>query len=132
MTEQPLWLQSAAVRQLLNLLVDRLDSAEQRGSAKAQSVALGERTWPALYKAQRESEKEELWGYLGELAKWGWLAVKPDAAVRSQSGYANSPRVTVANETEVRRAVGRGERIKSAPERWRAAVREGLQGSDEV
>lgn len=132
MTGQPLWLQSAAVRQLLNLLVDRLDSAEQRGSAKAQSVALGERTWPALYKAQRESEKEELWGYLGELAKWGWLAIKPDTAVRSQSGYANSPRVTVANEAEVRRAVGRGERIKSAPERWRAAVREGLQGSDEV
>ena len=117
MTEEPLWLQSAPIQQLLNLLVDRLDSAEQRGSAKAQSVALGERTWSALYKAQRESEKEDLWGHVTELARWGWLAVKPEGAVRSRSGYADAPRVTVANEAEVRRAVGRAHRVKSAAER---------------
>lgn len=132
MTEEPLWLQSAPVQQLLNLLVDRLDSAEQRGSAKAQSVALGERTWPSLYKAQRESEKEDLWGNAVEMARWGWLAVKPEGALRSRSGYADSPRVTVVNEPEVRRAVGRAQRVKSAAERWREAVREGLQGSDDV
>lgn len=132
MTEEPLWLQSAPLQQLLNLLVDRLDSAEQRGSAKAQSVALGERTWSALYKAQRESEKEDLWGHVTELARWGWLAVKPEGAVRSRSGYADAPRVTVANEAEVRRAVGRAHRVKSAAERWREAVRAGLQRSDAV
>jgi hypothetical protein len=131
-TEEPLWLQSASVQQLLNLLVDRLDSAEQRGSVKAQSIALGERTWPALYKAQRESEKEDLWSHAVELSRWGWLTVKPDGAVRSRSGYAESPRVTVANETEVRRVVGRAQRIKSATELWREAVREGLQVTDEV
>ncbi len=69
MTEQPLWLQSSPVQQLLNLLVDRMDSAEQKGSVHTQSVALGERTWPALYKAQRESEKEELWGHAVELVR---------------------------------------------------------------
>lgn len=132
MTEEPLWLQSAPVQQLLNLLVDRLDSAEQRGSARVQSVALGERTWPALYTAQRESEKEDLWGHVVELAHWGWISVKPDSAVRSRSGYADTPRVTVANEAEVRRAVSRTHRVKSAPERWREAVREGLQGADDV
>lgn len=132
MTEVPLWLQSAPVQQLLNLLVDRLDSAERRGSARAQSVALGERTWSALYKAQRESEKEDLWSHAVELARWGWFSVKPDGALRSRSGYSDSPRVTVANEAEVRRAVGRAQRVKSAAERWREAVREGLHGSDEV
>jgi hypothetical protein len=131
-TEEPLWLQSASVQQLLNLLVDRLDSAEQRGSVKAQSIALGERTWPALYKAQRESEKEDLWSHAVELSRWGWLTVKPDGAVRSRSGSADSPRVTVGNETEVRRVVGRAQRIKSAAERWREAVREGLQGCDDI
>ena len=132
MTEQPLWLQAGPVTQLLNLLVDRLDSAEQRGSAKAQSVALGERTWPALYKAQRESEKEELWEHVADMARWGWISVKPDGAVRSRSGYASSPRVVVADEVSVRAAVGRVERLKSATERWREAVQAGLRASDEV
>jgi len=117
MTEQPLWLQSSPVQQLLNLLVDRMDSAEQRGSTRTQSVALWERTWPALYKAQRESEKEELWGYAVNLVRWGWLTVKPAGAIRSRSGYAESPRVSVANEVEVRSAVGRAQRVKSAAER---------------
>ena len=128
MIEQPLWLRSWPVQQLLNLLVDRMDSAEQRGSARTQSVALGERTWPALYTAQRESEKEDLWGHAVELVRWSWLTVKPAGAVRSRSGYAESPRVTVANESEVRKAVGRIQRIKSAAERWREAVSDGLQG----
>ncbi|XLZ68748.1 Wadjet anti-phage system protein JetD domain-containing protein [Massilia sp. SR12] len=132
MTEQPLWLQSSPVQQLLNLLVDRMDSAEQRGSARTQSVALLERTWPALYKAQRESEKEELWGYAVELVRWGWLTVKPAGAISSPSGYADSPRVTVANEVEVRNAVGRAQRFKSAAERWREAVRNGIHGGPEV
>lgn len=132
MTDQPLWLQFSPVQQLLNLLVDRMDSAEQRGSARTQSVALGERTWPALYKAQRESEKEELWGHAVELVRWGWLTVKPAGAICSRSGYADSPRVTVANEVEVRRTVGRAQRAKSATERWREAVRDGLQGGAEV
>lgn len=132
MTEQPLWLQSSPVQQLLNLLVDRMDSAEQRGSARARSVALSEQTWPALYEAQRESEKEELWGHAVELARCGWLTVKPTSAIRSRSGYADSPRVTAANEVEVRRAVGRAQRVKSAVERWREAVRDGLQGAAEV
>lgn len=132
MTEQPLWLQSSPVQQLLNLLVDRMDSAEQRGSARARSVALSEQTWPALYEAQRESEKEELWGHAVELVRCGWLTVKPTSAIRSRSGYADSPRVTAANEVEVRRAVGRAQRVKSAVERWREAVRDGLQGAAEV
>lgn len=132
MTEQPLWLQSAPVQQLLNLLVDRMDSAEQRGSARTQSVALCERTWPALYKAQRESEKVDLWGHTVELVRWGWLTIKPAGVVRSRSGYADSPRITIANEAEVRRAVGRAQRIKSAAERWREAVCDGFQGPTEI
>lgn len=130
--DQPRWVESAPVQQLLNLLVDRLDSAEQRGSAGVKSIALGERTWPALYMAHRESEKENLWEHIIELSCWGWLVVKPEVATRSRSGYADSPRVTVANILEVRKAVGRSTRIKSAVERWREAVREGLHGTDEV
>jgi hypothetical protein len=131
-TGQPLWLQSSPVRELLNMLVDRLDAAERRGSSKAQSVALGERTWPALYKAHRESEKEGLWQHVTEMARWGWLAVKPEVAVRSRSGYASLPRVTVSDEAAVRTVVGRTERVKSAAERWRDAVYVGLQASDDI
>lgn len=132
MTHAPLWLQSAPVRELLSLLVDRLDSAEQRGSARARSVALNERTWPALYSAARESEKEALWEHVMEMARWGWLAVKPESAVRSRSGYAAAPRLAVVSETAVRGAIGRAQRLKSAAERWREAVHEGLHASDDV
>jgi len=128
----PLWLQSKPVHELLNLLVDRLDSAEQRGSTKAQSVPLGERTWPALYKASMESTKEDLWEHVVAMANWGWLQVKPQAALKSSSGYAFSPRVTVVNEVALRQSVGRPERQRSSLERWRGAVQEGLQASDEV
>lgn len=132
MKSTPLWLQSAPVCELLNLLVDRLDAAEQRGSARVQSVALGERTWPALYKAQMESPKEELWEHVIAMARWGWIEVKPVTTLKSLSGYASSPRVTVADEAAVREAIGRKERTKSAAEQWREAVHEGLQASDDV
>lgn len=131
MTAPPLWLESPAVRQLLDLLVDRLDAAEVRGT-KAQSVALTEKTWPALYKAPLESGKEELWEHVGELCAWGWLSAKPEGAAKSRSGYDRSPRVTVLDEAAVRHAVGRPERVKSAVERWREAVNAGLDASDEV
>jgi hypothetical protein len=130
-TGKPLWLASSDVAALLNLLVDRLDGADQRGS-KAQSIALTEKTWPALYRAEFESRKEELWEHLVDMARWGWLQVKPDAALRSTSGYAQQPRVTVADEAAVRASVNRPERIRSSVERWREAVNAGLMASHDV
>lgn len=131
MTQRPLWLESAEVRQLLNLLVDRLDSAELRGT-RAQSVALTEKTWPALYKAAFESRKETLWEHLGEMCRWGWIQVKPEGAAKAPSGYDRSPRVTVADEAAIRAAAGRPERVKSSAERWREAVAQALDASDTV
>ncbi len=132
MTEQPLWLSSDAIRELLNLLVDRLDSSEQRGSSSAKSVALTQRAWPALHASKFESRKEELWEHVIEMARWGWLQVKPANAVESVSGYALEPRVVVLNAKDVRAVVSRPERIKSSTERWRIAIEAGLDASDEV
>jgi len=127
----PLWLLGADVQQLLNLLVDRLDGADQRGT-RAQSVALGPKTWPALYDAPFESAKEMLWEHFGELVRWGWVAVKPDGVAKLRSGYDRSSRVTVLDEPALRAAVGRPERVRSASERWREAVFAGLAASEEV
>lgn len=127
----PLWLQGADVQRLLNLLVDRLDSADQRGT-RVQSVALGPKTWPALYEAPFESTKEMLWEQLGELVHWGWLAVKPEGVAKERSGYDRAPRITVLDEPALRAAVGRPERVRSPAERWREAVLAGLTASDEV
>ena len=131
MTAQPLWLASQDVRELLTLLVDRLDSADHRGT-KAQSVALAEKSWPALYKASFESGKEKLWEHVGEMSDWGWLQVTPVGAAKARDGYDRKPRVTVLDEAAVRQAVGRPERIKSSVERWRQAVNSGLEACDEV
>lgn len=131
MTRTPLWLSSLAVRELLSMLVDRLDSADMRGT-KAQSVALTEKSWPTLYRAPYESHKEDLWEHVGEMCSWGWLSVKPEGAAKSRAGYDRSPRVTVLDEAAVRHAIGRPERVKSPIERWREAVAAGLQASDKV
>lgn len=117
---------------MLDRLVDRLDSAEQRGSGKAQSIALTEKTWPELHKSPFESHKEELWGHVIEMCQWGWLQVTPDKALASPSGYALSPRVTVRNEFAVRESVTRPERVKSGVARWREAVDKYLDSSEEV
>lgn len=131
MTVRPLWLESPEVRQLLDLLVDRLDAADLRGT-KAQSVALTEKNWPALYKAEFESRKETFWEHVGEMCEWGWIHVKPDGVAPARSGYDRSPRVTVVDEAALRGAAGRPERVKSAVERWRDAVATGLDASDEA
>ena len=131
MTTRPLWLESPEVLQLLGLLVDRLDAADLRGT-RPQSVALTEKTWPALYTAAFESSKEALWEQLGEMYRWGWIQIKPDGAARARSGYDQSPRVTVVDEAALRAAAGRPERVKSSVERWREAVVQGLAASDEV
>jgi hypothetical protein len=112
-------------------MVDRLDAAESRGADKAQSIALGERSWPALYRAQFESTKEELWEHLVEMCRWGWFEVRPAAALRSRSGYAQAPRLSVMDIAAVRTAAGRPQRAKSASERWREAVEANLQASEE-
>lgn len=131
MTLQPLWLESLEVRQLLSLLVDRLDHSAANGT-KAQSVALSEKTWPALYKESFESRKEALWEHVGEMCKWGWIQIKPEGAAKAPSGYDRSPRVTVSNEAALRQATGRLERVKSVVERWREAVARELDASEEV
>lgn len=132
MTSKPLWLVSDGIRELLNLLVDSLDSAELRGSRKARSTAMTEKTWPALYKLPFESRKEELWEHLIEMRRWGWLEVKPESALKSPAGYASFPRVTVLNEAAVREAVNRPERVKSSVQKWREAVSRSLDATDEV
>jgi hypothetical protein len=128
----PLWLESDAIQKLLSLLVNRLDAADLRGSAKTQSVALNEKSWPALYQTPLESDKEELWCQVLQLSKWGWMQVKPEAALRSGSGYGLLPRLTILNEREIRHAIGRPERLRSSAERWREAVTMHLNAPDDA
>lgn len=130
--QRSLWVDAKQTQALLNRLVDRLDSAQNRGSAKAQSVLLGEKLWPELFNAAYESYKEDLWGYLVEMCRWGWLLVTPESALRSRSGYAQSVRITVADEPAVRLATRRLERLKTAAQRWRDAVFQGLNAADDV
>jgi len=128
---RPLWLSSPGIQELLGLLVDRLDAAELRGT-QAQSVALTEKSWPALYAASFESRKEALWEHVGEMCRWGWIRVKPVGAERAPSGYDHAPRVTVIDAAALRDVTGRPARPRSAVERWREAVQAELQASAEV
>lgn len=101
MSAAPPWVNSPAVQALLNKLVDRLDSAEARGSASAQTMALNTTTWPALYNARFESEKEHLWEQLLQLVKLGWVQITPEAARRSIDGYDKQPRVKITESPRI-------------------------------
>jgi hypothetical protein len=131
-TVLPHSLKSPGIQALLHNLVDRLDSAEARGSASAQTVALNSSTWPALYQAPMESDKEHLWEQFQKLVGLGWLQVTPVTAGRSIAGYDKQPRVKVLDVDAVRRATGRLERPKTPVERWREAIDAHLDASDEV
>ncbi len=113
-------------KNLLGRLVDRLDAADKRGAERAQSVALSAKIWPELVEARFESDKAALWEEAQLLHSRGWIRITPEAAARSPAGYAQQVRFTVLSVEEVRKAVGRPERLKSASERWREAVEEHL------
>ena len=132
MERLPLWVNAPGVQDFLNLLVDRMDRSEVRSAGKLQSIALTEKSWPALYRAPFESSKEGLWANVQQMQMWGWLRVSPDQAVRSPSGYALAPRVTVMNADAIRNAVGRPERVKSSVERWREAIERHLDAPSAV
>ena len=131
MTE-PLWLKSQPIQALLNHLVDKMDSAEQRGSASPQTIPLTATTWPALYRAPMESDKEFLWEQLLALVKLGWFQVTPVTASCSVAGYDENPRIKLLDIDAVRKATGRFERQKTAVERWREALALHLDATDEV
>lgn len=128
----PAWAQEPDVQHLLSQLVGRLDNAEQRGSAKAQSVALTDKLWPELFNAVYESDKEALWERARQLHTLGWIELTPQAAARSPSGYAQPVRVTVRNAQAIREATGRLTREKTSSERWRDAVQASLDAPNGV
>lgn len=125
----PIWAQQPAIQEILNSLVNRLDAAEKRGT-KPNAMALTETTWPALYRALYESEKEHLWSQIQQLHQSGWIEIKPGRAAISRAGYALAPKVEIRDSEWLRSATGRAERPHTANERWRAAVDLGLQASE--
>lgn len=132
MSVNPSLLGSPAVQELLGRLVDRLDSAEARGSARAQSVPLNKTLWPTLFRQPYESEREDLWEQACALHRAGLISIAPERALHSGSGWHESPRITVADPARVRAAAGRPRRIKSGGELWREAVDAHLVGTPEA
>lgn len=123
---------SAVVATLLGRLVDRLDQAEKRGSAKARAVLLTETFWPEFFNSPYQSELAEHWKELQSLAARGWLEIRPEHRARSASGYADGVSVSIVDVLAVRTAVGRPLRALSSLERWRQAVSDHLDAPDDV
>lgn len=126
------WLTQKEVQQLLNFLLDKLDQAAAQGKTLIRPLKLDTRSFPALYKAEFESAKEQAWGYVERLAKEGWIRLKLDKATRGTASYELNPRVEVLNERAIREATGRLARVKSHSEQWREAVMAELTGPAEL
>lgn len=119
---QPLWLMSPAIETLLNRIVDKLDAANAAGRETVRAIKLDAHTFPHLFKAEFEEEKERLWGHLTVLADWGWVTLKLDRAHPGQAPYQRNPRLTVTDAIRLREATNRPARVRSAGELWREAV----------
>lgn len=131
MTE-PIWLQNGGVQQFLNLVVDRLDRADADNRSLIRAIRLDRKSFPALYNAEYESEKEQLWGYIEQIASRGWVRIKLDRTQTGKSPYELNPRIEVADEQSIRVAANRITRLKRPNELWRQAVFEHLDASDDV
>lgn len=129
---QPLWVNDPAIQKFLGNLVDRLDNADAQGKELVRAVKVDVKSFPHFFKAELESERERLWGFLQEIVRWGWLELKLDRAKPGQVAYERNPRVQVANEDALRKVTNRLARVKSAGELWREAVLSTLNAPDVV
>lgn len=128
----PLWLADAGVRQLLNFVVDRLDKAEANERCLSRPIKVDSKSYPALFKAEYESEKERYWSHLEEMASWGWFQIKLNKQTLGQAKYECNPRLDALDNSRIRGVLGRPIRIKSPSEEWREAVYSKLQAPDTV
>jgi hypothetical protein len=116
------WIAQPDVQQLLNLLVDRLEAAELREKPLARPIKLDGRTFPALYHAQFESEREAAWRNVERLVHEGWIHVTLDRPRPGTAAYERTPRVSIIDEAAIRSAIGRSVRTRSPAELWNEAV----------
>lgn len=119
---EPLWLRASGTLHLLNFIVDRLDAADAQGKVLVRAIKLDGKSFPGLFKANLEEEREQQWGFLLQMASWGWFGLKLERVQPGQAPYECNPRLNVLNEAELRRVTGRPERIRSSSETWREAV----------
>ncbi|MDP3333812.1 MAG: DUF2220 family protein [Methylococcaceae bacterium] len=128
----PHWLQQPEILKLLNLLIDKLDNAQLQGRGAIRSLKLDSRTFPALFNAVFETDKENYWSQLQALQDMGWLRIKTDKAQAGKAGYELNPRLEITDEAALRKATARPEPIKSAQQLWRDAVSVLLNVNDDT
>jgi len=117
----PLWLHEPEVTKLLNLLVDKLDKVQTTGRVM-QSLKLDGRSFPALFNAAQESDKDNYWSQLEQMQAWGWFRIKTDRPQQGKAGYELNPRLQITDEASIRKATARLEPIKSTQQLWREAI----------
>lgn len=118
----PQWLHQPEIKKLLNLLIDKLDDAEQKGRTMRRPVKLDHRTFPALFNAEFEEHKANHWSQLEQMQAWGWFHIKTDRFQPGKAGYELNPRLQITDEAALRKATARPEPIKSAQQLWCDAV----------
>lgn len=118
----PLWMSEPGVSCLLNFLVDKLDAADAQGKQLVRAIKLDVKSFPALYKASLEEERERQWMQLKHMVAWGWFELKTDRQQLGQAPYECNPRLAIKDEAALRQATGRLLRVRSSGELWRDAV----------
>ncbi|MEQ1637680.1 MAG: Wadjet anti-phage system protein JetD domain-containing protein [Methylococcales bacterium] len=125
---KPRWLEQPEIQNLLHRIVDKLDKADGR---PVRTFKLNQKSFPELFNADFEGDKENYWSQLIELNQWGWFSIKTDRSESGSVGYDLNPKLKITDETAIREAIGRLEPIKSSQQIWREAVYRRLQLNEE-
>lgn len=133
MARSPLWLDDPGVQHLLNALVDRDDAAIARGKESlTNAISLTEVNYPALFKADFESDRERYWMYLEFMQEWHWFEIRLAKNTRGGAPYERLPKLAIRDMNAIRQVVKRPARVGSYGEAWRKAVWEFLVGGDTI
>lgn len=89
----PLWLSGKDVQHLLNHVVDKFDAAEAKDKTLARAIRVDERTYPGLYRADLEADKERLWEHIERMCAWGWFRLMHNRLNLGQAKYECNPRL---------------------------------------
>ena len=116
---KPLWLAQPDMQALLHRIVDRLDKAD---SNTMRAFKLDRKSFPALFEAVFEADKENVWSQLKDFEKWGWLRIKTDRPKPGMADYDLNPRLEIIDALAIRQEVGRLQPVQTPQQLWREAV----------
>lgn len=118
------WLEHPVVRSVLDRLIDRIDYKSLSERTRAPGFRVTAESIPELFSPSAPGEDDYVWGLIENLRDRGYVEIRLERRRAGVPPWEGEPylRLKPAAEDDVRKVLGRTERVPSEYERWRAAL----------